>query len=76
MIVLSEPDSKSTEEFPMNKQSKPAPQPFRKEFDKSKTMVPPAGPSVDANHQPVSENDNSANLFEENIKTLKKDESC
>ncbi len=54
----------------MKQQSKPVPQPLKS--GKSQPTVP-AGPSVDANHQPVSENDSSANLFEDHILKEKKD---
>jgi hypothetical protein len=60
----------------MNQQSKSAQRSLRKESGKSKPIVLQVGPSVDADHQPVSENDNSANLFEDNIKKMKKNEQC
>jgi hypothetical protein len=60
----------------MNQQSKSAQRSLRKESNQPKPTAPPSGPSVDANHQPVSENDNSVNLFEDNIQKLKKDEEC
>jgi hypothetical protein len=55
----------------MKQQSEPVPQP--PESSKPKPTVAQTGPSVDANHQPVSENDNSANLFEDHILKEKKD---
>jgi hypothetical protein len=60
----------------MNKQSKPAPQPLRKESPKSKPKVSQTGPSVDVNHQPIPENDDSINLFEDNIEKFKNEEKC
>jgi len=57
----------------MNNQSESVPQPLGKNTGEPQPAVPPAGPSMNSDHQPVSENDNSANLFEEHIKELKKD---
>ncbi len=56
----------------MNKQSKAAHQPHGKDSGKSKPTAP-AGPSMSADHKPVSENDNSANLFEDHIRDEKKE---
>jgi hypothetical protein len=55
----------------MKEQSQSLPQP--PESSQSKPPVPQTGPSVDVNHQPVSENNNSANLFEDHILKEKKD---
>jgi hypothetical protein len=60
----------------MNQKSKSAQRSLRKDADQSNPMVLKVSPSVVVNHQPVSENDNSANLFEENIQKFKKDEEC
>jgi len=58
----------------MNKNTKVnEPQPLRKNIDESKQTAPKTGPSMGSNHQPVSENDNSANLFEDHIRETKKD---
>jgi hypothetical protein len=53
----------------MNEKPKSVPQPP----ESQQPAVPPAGPSVDVNHQPVAENDNSANLFEDHISNEKKE---
>ena len=60
----------------MNKNSKIEKHlPLQKNYDGSKRSASETSPSMNVNNEPVAENDNSPNLFEEHIRE-KKNDAC